>query len=132
MFDYIKPRHKKHFILFQSAGYFLRQCEKCLLMPRLCQNIQTLHCSTAVLLSQGQSFLQTFDCETLVLARSTSPGLANFLMISGSSSGNSWQANKTGPVASPSPRSATLGLPSTEMLTLNRRKSSYQASLLLR
>ena len=60
MFDYIKPRHKKHIILFQSAGYFLRQCEKRLLMRRLCQKVQTLHCSTAVLFSQGQSFLQTF------------------------------------------------------------------------
>ena len=56
------------------------------------------------------------DLMTSSQAVSTSPARLNLLRMRGSSWGNSWLANKTGPVARPRPRSATLGLPGRDIL----------------
>ena len=69
-----------------------------------------------------------FTFATSSLAFSTSPSEEKRLIIIGGNSECSWDANKTGAVASPSLRSAAVGLPSTWSHDVKSNKSSTNCS----
>ena len=119
---HLSPHKVLQFILFSKIYFCLltifsaSRISPCLYRESV---ITSILFSAAILYWSASAlvFLRPSDLFTRLQAVSTSPGELNFLLISLSSSGNSWLANRTGPVARPSPRSATAGLPAGKYLS---------------